>query len=443
MIGEWIMQVPLVPIAVAALVTGLLLWLLLPLAARLGLVDRPGGRKVHARATPVIGGLAMASGVTAALIVPGFVPPVLAAFSAAAGLLMFVGTLDDLYDIRWHWRIMAQVVATLIMIYWGGVRVETIGMIFSHEPVQLGLLSVPFTVFATVSVINAVNMCDGVDGLAGTLSFLALGMLAAAAGYAGNTTLVAALLPMLGAIAAFLMFNLRLPWQREARVFMGNGGSAFLGFTIIWVAFRLTQNSAHPVSPVLAPWLMAAPLVDTVVLFVRRIAGGKSPFAADTEHLHHLLLAAGFTPGQLVVGLSALTCLLGLGASLLFAFDLVSATQLVVAFVAMTLAYFWLTMRRERAVAMFARLQRLLFGPARPVATPGHEDVKAISDNVARPMTAEIRIARTGGSRASPYPLPAADHEMHAEGNRIEGIRGRYGSVAPRATQQAELEVER
>lgn len=434
--GGWIPQVDFAQIAIAALVTGLLLWLLLPVAGRLGLVDRPGGRKMHARPTPVIGGIAMAGGVAAALIVPGFVPPVLAAFSVAAGLLMFVGTLDDLYDIRWHWRVLAQVAAALIMIYWGGVRVETIGPIFSHEPVQLGLLSVPFTVFATVSVINAVNMCDGVDGLAGTLSFLALGMLATAAYYAGNTGLVAALLPMLAAIAAFLMFNMRLPWQREARVFMGNAGSAFLGFTIIWVAFRLTQNPAHPVSPVLAPWLVAAPLVDTVVLFVRRIAGGKSPFAADTEHMHHLLLAAGFTPAQLVAGLSALSCLLGLGAALLFMFKLVSATQLVIAFVAMTLGYFWLTMRRERAVALFARLHQQLYGGGGDAAADGTADIADTA--ISRAELQEIRVARVGGPRASVRALPGIEHPA-----RAEGTEGWYEPVSARATHQVELEVER
>ncbi len=246
------------------------------------------------------------------------------------------------------------------MIYWGGVRVESIGPIFSPVPIELGVLSVPFTVFATVSVINAVNMCDGVDGLAGTLCLVALAMLSAAAVYAGNMVLFAALVPMMGAIVAFLLFNMRFPWQRSAQVFMGNAGSMFLGFTIIWVAFRLTQNPAHPVSPVIAPWLIAPPLLDTVVLFVRRIRGGRSPFAADTEHMHHFMLAGGFSPAQVVMVLGITSVALGTGACLLFMAGIARETALVLGFVAMTLYYFWLTRRRQRAVAAFIRLRRTL-----------------------------------------------------------------------------------
>lgn len=345
---------------IAAAVTALALWLFLPLCRSLGLVDRPGGRKDHARPTPLVGGLAMALGVGSVLLLHPHVPTSFQAFSAAALILLAVGFLDDLRDIKWYWRILAQVASALIMIYWGGVRVESIGPIFSVAPIELGALSVPFTIFATVSVINAVNMCDGVDGLAGTLCLVALAMLAAAAVYSGNIVLFAALIPMMGAIAAFLLFNMRFPWQRSAQVFMGNAGSMFLGFTIVWVAFRLTQNPAHPVSPAIAPWLIAPPLVDTVVLFVRRIRGGKSPFAADTEHMHHLMLAGGFSPAQVVVLLGGASAVLGAGACLLYMAGIARETTLVLGFVAMTVYYFWLTRRRERAVAAFIRLRRTM-----------------------------------------------------------------------------------
>lgn len=351
-------------ILVAASMTLMLLLALIPLASRLRLLDepdRPGGRKLHARPTPTIGGLAMFLGVCAAM-------PLLApsqeyqAFLAAGFLLIGVGLLDDAYDVPWYWRILAQTIAVLVMIYWGGVRVEYVGVIFSTTPLELGPWAVPFTLIGALGVINAFNMCDGVDGLAGSLCLAALGMFAIAALYAGNGALFSGLLPILAVVGVFLLYNMRFPWQSRARVFMGNAGSAFLGLAMAWAAIRLTQNTAHPVSPALAPWLLAPPLIDCLVLTVRRIKLGRSPFHADRDHMHHLLLDAGFSPAQVAVGLTVLSCTLALAAALVLRTNAGTETHLVVGFAALTLGYYWLTARRIRAVRAFSQLREAFVG---------------------------------------------------------------------------------
>ena len=226
--------------------------LLRPLAPRLGLVDHPGGRKTHAAATPLVGGIAIVLGslVAGALLLPITRP--LAALACASLMLLVVGMLDDRFDVNWRVRILAQSAAAAVLYFYGGVRIESIGSALGFPGHSLGVMSLPFTVAATVGVTNAVNMVDGVDGLAGTIVAAALVMLIAAAVYAGNAELVLEFALMAGAVAGFLVFNLRTPWHRTASAFLG-GGSEILGLGIAWAAFRLTQTPGHPVTPVLAP----------------------------------------------------------------------------------------------------------------------------------------------------------------------------------------------
>lgn len=345
--------------ALSALGVVILLWALRPLAHRFRLFDHPAGRKDHAAPTANIGGLAMAGAI---LVVMGWftvLSSAAMAFIGAAGLLVLIGALDDRYDLRWWLRMPGQCIAVLVMIYGGGLYVQHVGPLLGVDYTGLGVLTVPFTMFATVGVINAINMSDGVDGLAGSLSLAALVMLAAAAIYSGNDVLAERLAVFAGAVLGFLVMNMRLPWQPRARVFMGNSGSALLGFVIAWGSFRLTQNWAHPVTPILAPWLIATPLIDCVSLIARRLTRGQSPFRADREHMHHLMLDAGFTPTQLTLTLTAINLLLGLAAAVALRLK-APQPSLVLAFVALCLWYFWLTTRRERAVECFAALERLL-----------------------------------------------------------------------------------
>ncbi len=335
--------------------TTLALWLLTPLAPKLRLLDYPGGRKNHPMPTPVTGGVAMVAGVVAAAVGSPVVGDGFWGFVAAAAVLIGVGILDDVYDVRWYWRILSQVVAALIMIYASGVRVAQLGPAFGLDSMALGMLSVPFTVFATVGLINAINMMDGVDGLAGALVWCALLMLGAAALYAGNGLIAGRMMILVGAVAAFLMFNLPSPWRPRARLFMGNSGSAFLGLVVAWFSFRLTQNSGHPVNPVLALWLLPIPVMDTLVVMARRIRMRRSPFHPDRNHIHHLMLDAGVSVGRTVMLLSVFTLACGFLCGQAMRADVPNPVLLSM-FGAMALAWYGFSEQRERALTLFSRL---------------------------------------------------------------------------------------
>ena len=355
-------------LAIAAGTTILAMLILQPLATRLGLVDVPTARKNHVRHTPTSGGIAMMLGLTLAFLLRFTPSPSLVSFLVAAWLLIITGWLDDRYDLRWWTRIGIQMSAALILIYGGGVRIEHIGPVFGFGATALGILSVPLTLIATIGLINAVNMIDGADGLAGSLVLAALVMVLAAAIYSGNTPLAQRSLVLLGAVAGFLLFNFRFPWRRHAPAFMGNAGSALLGLTVAWCCFRLTQNAGHPVSPVLALWLAPVPVIDCWVLIVRRLKMGRSPFSADHDHVHHLMLEAGFGPLSICLGLSVFTLLCGLLAGQCLRWD-VPEPLLLASYFGMALLWYAITARRPRAVALFRRARfwaRFEGAPATP-----------------------------------------------------------------------------
>ncbi len=340
----------------ALAITSMALWVLQPVARRLNLLDHPAGRKDHAVPTPVTGGLAILLGCVVSFFAVQTSSDSLLAFCGAALLLVVVGICDDLRDLRWYWRILAQVLAALLMIYWGGVRVEQLGPAFGLGELSLGWLAVPFTVFATVGLINAMNMIDGADGLAGSLGLAALAMLAAAALYAGNAGLASRLSVLCGALAAFLAWNVRLPWRPRAKVFLGNAGSALLGLVIAWVAFRLTQNPGHPVNPVLALWLLPIPVMDCLVLIVRRLQAGRSPFSAGRDHIHHLMQEAGFGPTRAALWLTLFSLCCGLVVGQAMRMD-VPHPLLLAAYLLLCVGWYLLTRKRERAVALFRWLR--------------------------------------------------------------------------------------
>ncbi|MEO7917384.1 MAG: MraY family glycosyltransferase, partial [Dokdonella sp.] len=320
--------------------------------------------------TPVIGGVAMLAGIAVAtLCAVQAIDASIVGFLCAGAVLVVVGLLDDKFDIDWKLRILAQVVAALLMIYVGGVRVDYLGEIFGMDHKNLGRVSVPFTVFATVGIINAVNMVDGADGLAGLLVGAALVMLGAAAVYSGNHLVFARTTIVLGAVSAFLLYNIRHPWQHRARCFMGNAGSAMLGLTIAWITVQLTQNPAHPVTPVLALWLVPIPLMDCLVLMLRRLKLGHSPFRADRNHIHHLMFECGFTPTITALALAAFSAVCGLCAGLVLRAD-VSHNYLLGGFFVLCIAWYWMTSRRGRALAFFGGVR----SAGKPRIKPPAED---------------------------------------------------------------------
>lgn len=278
-------------------ITLLVLWILGPVSRHIGLIDHPGGRKEHDAPTPLIGGIAMAIAFASALLWMGDPNPTRWILIASALLLLTIGVLDDLRELSTWARLGAQVSAALIMTLGAGVILRDLGYLTSvDQPLVLGILGVPLSIFATVGVINAVNMSDGVDGLAGSLVLVSVAALCLLSWAAGRWESLSVLFALAGVLLAFLLFNLR-PGGR-ALVFMGDAGSMFLGFVLAWLLVKLSQGPERAFAPVIALWIFALPLIDTVSMMLRRILLGRSPFLADREHFHHVLMAAGFTQKQ-------------------------------------------------------------------------------------------------------------------------------------------------
>lgn len=282
----------LLPSALSALAALACLWLLLRVSHRLGMVDRPGAHKTHSHNVPAVGGFGVLAGLMAAAAVSQG-RQVALALVAGLAVLTLVGTIDDRRPLPSAVRFAAQIAAALGMCWFGQVVLREFGeLLWPGWRLDTGKLAIAITVFSAVGVINAVNMIDGIDGLAGSLCALTAGVVAVLATASGHATSGPLLAATAAALLVFLGFNARLGRSR-ALLFLGNGGSLALGLLLAWHLIKLSQAPYPAFQPVTALWLFAVPLIDTVSVMWRRLAAGRSPFAADHQHVHHLLLRGG------------------------------------------------------------------------------------------------------------------------------------------------------
>ena len=278
-------------------------------AVKFGLVDTPTERKQHLGDIPLIGGLAMCFAFTITSIAVAKDAP-LPLFLAII-LLGITGLLDDLKELSAGAKLFMQILAAVLMISWAGIEVRQLGDLTGAGLISLGRWTIPLTVFGVVGVINATNMIDGLDGLAGGIALTASLWLMFIAYTCGAGTQTALLAILSAGIAGFLIFNLSHPWHGRASVFMGDTGSIFLGFILAWFAVDLSQMPAKHVYPITVVWILGLPLLDTVSLMLRRVRKGGSPFAADRQHVHHILLAANMSKAKVVVILVTISALFG------------------------------------------------------------------------------------------------------------------------------------
>ena len=270
---------------------------LIPLLARwapaLGLTDTPGPRKVHRAPVPRVGGLAMAVGVfVPTLLSVPFVPAVRGILIGLSVLLAF-GLWDDHSTLGYRAKFFGQILAVALCMGIGGVRLGevTIGGV----DVLPGLVSTCVTFIFLIGITNAVNLADGLDGLAGGMVMLCLCAVALFAVAAGKVNVTALCLIEGGAVLGFLRFN-----THPARIFMGDSGSQVLGFTVGSLVLLATQGDNSSVSPALPLLLLGLPILDTATVMLIRIRAGRSPFAADSNHIHHRLLELGFSHREAV-----------------------------------------------------------------------------------------------------------------------------------------------
>lgn len=272
--------------------------LLRRLAVRLGFVDHPTTRKIHRHPIPLMGGASLYAGIVIPLFaITGFTPLSLT-ISTGGLILVIVGLIDDAAKARrrefpvWP-RVWLYLIASAVPLLFG-IRIIGLsgpdGMFILHS-----WLSVGVTLIWVFALINMINFIDGVDGLASGVATLSSLTLFIAALFTGQleTALLAVIL--VGACAAFLIYNFY-----PARIFMGDAGATFLGYTLAVIAVDGAFKSATLVTIAVPLLALGVPILDTVVVMLRRICSGRGLHQGDRLHTHHTLMRWGLTQIQTV-----------------------------------------------------------------------------------------------------------------------------------------------
>ncbi len=293
---------------------------MIKLATKYNVVDLPRKRKVHNKPIPRLGGvgifLAFASITT---LICFFRPAILQLFFEEqkylliilGGLLAFgIGLFDDFKRMRARHKLFFQVIAAMLA-YAGGIRIESIG-IPDYYVLDLGGFAPFVSMFWIILVINAINLIDGLDGLAAGISFVASCFLSYIS-FIGGYSYVALIMAILsGSIFGFLRYNFK-----PASIFMGDGGSYFLGYMLA-IFSVLSLGDSQSTFTILFPMLiLSLPIVDVAMATVRRFIHGQPIFSPDKQHFHHMLLERGFSHLNAVLILYGVTILISITALLL------------------------------------------------------------------------------------------------------------------------------
>ncbi|WNC69550.1 UDP-N-acetylglucosamine--undecaprenyl-phosphate N-acetylglucosaminephosphotransferase [Thalassotalea nanhaiensis] len=281
-----------------------------PLAVNIGLVDIPNERKLHIGHVPLVGGIAIFLAVLVAsyLFLPNTIE--LRMYLIASAMIVFIGALDDKYDLSVHVKLVGQIIVASILIYGINGYISNFGNLFGFGDITIGAWGIVFSYFAIIVIINAFNLVDGIDGLAGCLSINTFISIAILFLITNQRNYFVYPLIIIAAILPYLMFNLGLYRKTVQKIFMGDAGSMFIGLSIIWLLTLGTQGESASFRPVTALWICAMPLMDMLAIFVRRVKKGKSPFKPDRDHLHHILQRAGLSQAKTLFTIVLLSVLM-------------------------------------------------------------------------------------------------------------------------------------
>ena len=292
------------------------------LCERFHLLDVPvDGRRVHKLAIPRLGGVAIFAAVVIALSTLPLVDNLLTQSLKPlkhdllwtlipATLVLLLGIYDDLHGTNATVKFLALgLIATLFFVMGGRIGALKIPLLGSvHLPSTISFL---ITVLWLVGISNAFNLIDGMDGLAsGAALFSSLVILVVS--LAGESPLmIVVTLVLCGALAGFLRYNFN-----PASIFLGDSGALFVGFMLAALSVRGTQKATTAVAVIIPILAFGLPVVDTGVTMARRLISGRSVFQGDSEHIHHMLLARGWSQRHVVLVLYGVCAAFGLLATI-------------------------------------------------------------------------------------------------------------------------------
>lgn len=291
------------------------------LAIRTGAIDepdsKPGGRHIHNKPTPRLGGLAIFAGFTIAIAVAAFIAHVpdwehLLELWYGALAIVIVGVIDDYFELPAKLKLAGQILAAVIFVATGNV-VDWISNPWAKSPFPgmsyIGQWGIPITIFWLVGITNTMNLIDGLDGLAAGVGSIASITLLLVAWQEGQFYVMIIAAAAAGAALGFLPYNFH-----PAQIFMGDTGSMLLGFVLGAVAVQGMLKSATTIALAVPILALGLPILDTTLAIVRRIIHGRPIFQADKGHLHHRLLALGLNQRQAVIILYFVSGCFGLSA---------------------------------------------------------------------------------------------------------------------------------
>ena len=339
----------LIYIIAALVLAGLIAFTTTPavsvLAYRIGAIDVPrDNRRMHKKPTPRIGGLAIFAGFVISSLVFCDLRPELVAIYLGGLVIVAVGVIDDIFRINAWIKLAAQIGVALIAVS-QGVVVEFVNFFGTY--ISFGAFSVPITVLWIVGLTNAINLIDGLDGLACGVSAICSTSLLFVMILKGEFYVAILTAIVVGSCIGFLPFN-----SNPAKIFMGDTGALFLGYTMAVISVSGVFKLHTVVSFMIPLSIFGLPIFDTAFAFLRRILHGKSPFTADRGHLHHRLIDMGFNQKQSVRILYAICGILGASALLVTEEHFYRAAVVIVAGFAIFLINFLIVRRSDERCKM-------------------------------------------------------------------------------------------
>ena len=283
------------------------------IALELGIVDKPGGRKVHRQNMPTLGGIAIAAGFFVGTVIifhaiPGAMERFLVNFNGlciGSAIVIILGIIDDIKPLKAKLKFVVQIIAASVLIATGFVVEEITIPFFGKVP--LGYLGIIFSMLWIVGITNAINLLDGLDGLAAGVTGIASFFMFLAAVDQHSYVIAFLSFALCGACAGFLPFNFY-----PAKIFMGNPGSMFLGFVLSAISIVSFQKSTTAITLFIPVIALGVPIIDTSLAIVRRLAKKKRIFQADKEHIHHKILFREESQRRAVLSLYFLSTCFGM-----------------------------------------------------------------------------------------------------------------------------------
>ncbi|MCF0193639.1 MAG: undecaprenyl/decaprenyl-phosphate alpha-N-acetylglucosaminyl 1-phosphate transferase [Bacteroidaceae bacterium] len=290
---------------------------LLRLSKKRGLYDIPNERKVHSNKIPRIGGMIFFPSVAVAVIVLSFMENVFSEspdmvristviVMAGVSLVYFIGVIDDIFGLEAKFKFVVQMIAAAVMPACGMYIDNLHGLFGIHElPI---FFAWGITIFVIMLVVNAMNLIDGIDGLSSSLAVVALISFTVLYAHIGAYGCGLISVALLASVLVFMRYNIFGDENKNTKVFMGDAGSLILGYTfaVLFIRYATHTYVASPSAMSLSFSLLTVPVLDLVRVAFVRLFQGKSIFAADKQHIHHICLDAGMTMRRAVVVIVAL-----------------------------------------------------------------------------------------------------------------------------------------